>query len=110
MKKVFYDHLVLIEEVVMELDTHELDPNDREELIRLADENLHHQVLDLILKELPKTKHEFFLDHFQKAPEDEKLLHYLRREIGEEIEERIKVEAAKVKKEILAEIKRTKKK
>lgn len=110
MKKVFYDHLVLIEEVVTELDIHELDPNDREELIRLTDENLHHQVLNLILKELPKNKHEFFLDHFQKSPEDEKLLLYLRREIGEEIEDRIKVEAAKVKREILDEIKRTKKK
>jgi GrpB-like predicted nucleotidyltransferase (UPF0157 family) len=62
------------------------------------------------LKELPKTKHEFFLDHFQKSPEDEKLLVYLKREIDEQIEERIKTEAAKVKREILAEIKRAKKK
>lgn len=110
MKKVFYDHLVLIEEIVMELDTHNIDPDDREELIRLADENLHHQVLDLILRELPKAKHELFLNHFQEAPDDEKLLAYLKREINEEIEERIKVEAARVKKEILAEIKRAKKK
>ncbi len=110
MKKVFYDHLVLIEEVITELDLHELDPDDREELIRLADENLHHQVIDLILRELPKPKHEFFLDHFQKAPDDEKLLTFLKREISDEIEEKIKIEAARVKKEILAEIRRAKKK
>ena len=109
MAKIFYDHLVAIEDIVVELDKHELHLEEREELISLADQTLHHHVLDVILTHLPKDKHPEFLEKFHATPHDEKLLEYLKKEIEEDIEMKIKEEAKKVKKEILAEIRRSKK-
>ncbi len=109
MSKIFYDHLVIREEVIAELDKHEVDSDSREELVRHIDAVLHHHVLDVILSHLPSEKHEKFLTAFHASPHDEKLLEYLKSEVEEDIEEKIKVEAEKVKKELLAEIKRAKK-
>ncbi len=110
MAKIFYDHLVIIEEVIQELDNYQLTKDDREELIRLIDQNLHHSVLNLILNNLPAEKHEQFLSDFHKTPHDKKLLEYLKKEVSADIDEKIKKEAQRVKKEILAEIKRSQKK
>jgi hypothetical protein len=107
--KIFYDHLIEIEEIEVELDRHEINSDDREELLRIIDENIHHDVLNLILTSLSKEKHEPFLTKFHQTPHDVELLKYLKEEINEEIEERIKEEIKKVKKEVLSEIKRAKK-
>ncbi len=109
MAKIFYDHLILIEEISTELEQYSLSADEKEELLRLADEALHHHVLETILTHLPEEKHEKFLTAFHKTPYDRKLLDYLKKEIEEDIEEKIRAEAAKVKKEILAEIRRAKK-
>lgn len=105
MKQIFYDHLVLREDIEVELDHYKIDINDREEILRLADETLHHEVLNVILTRLPKEKHQKFLTHFHKNPSDPKLLVELKKDIAD-IEEEIKKIAAKIKKEILQEIKR----
>jgi hypothetical protein len=109
MTKIFYDHLTIIEEVTAELDLYKLSADEREEIIRIIDETMHHRVLDLILTHLPKEKHRTFLEGFHKDPADQKHLDYLRREISAEIDQKIAAEAKKVKQEILAEIKRARK-
>ena len=48
----FYSHLVSFEEVLIELDTLELSPDEKHHLGQLMDSNLHHTVLDAILAEL----------------------------------------------------------
>lgn len=106
MAKIFYDHLTITEEVTVELDHYQIDKEEKEEIIQLIDENIHHRVLDVILQKLPKEKHEEFLRQFTLSPEDNKLLDYLRQEIAD-IEELIIAEANTVKKELLAEIKRS---
>lgn len=106
MTKIFYDHLTITEEIITELDNYRIEKIEREEIIQLVDENVHHRVLDAILKKLPKEKHEEFLTKFSAAPGNIELLDYLRREITD-IEELITREAKLVKKELLAEIKRS---
>lgn len=107
MNKIFYDHLIYREEVIAAIDKHKIAVEEREELVQLADETLHHHVLDVILSNLPQEKHEEFLVKFHNTPFDEKLLDYLKKEIAD-IEEKIATEAKKVKSELLAEIKRAK--
>lgn len=100
MTKIFYDHLVLREEVTIELDKYNLAREEKEELIQLVDETLHHQILNTILTHLPKEKHREFLEKFHKAPHDESLLKYIK-----DFEQEIVKEAQKIKRELLSEIK-----
>lgn len=104
--KIFYDHLVLREEITVELDRYSLNKDDREEIIRLIDETLHHEVLNTILTSLPKEKHHQFLTRYHQRPHDPDLLEYLKTEISD-IEDQIISVAKKVKKEILSEIKKS---
>lgn len=110
MSKIFYDHLVGLKEISIELKGYSLQSEEYEELVKIADETLHHHVLNIILTHLPKEKHQFFLETFHTTPHDEKLLEFLKKEATPEIEKAIKKEAQKVKKEILSEIKRAGKK
>lgn len=105
MKQIFYDHLVIREDIEVELDRYRLDVNDREEILRLVDETLHAEVLHVILSKLPKEKHRKFLTHFHTNPADPDLLSELKKDISD-IENEIQTVAAKVKSEILSEIKR----
>lgn len=108
MSKIFYDHLVQIEEIYLELDKHDLPKENRDELASLIDETTHHRILDTILTHLPQEKHQTFLEKFHASPHDQKLLTYLKSEIAADIEEKIKTEGRKLKAELLAEIKRAK--
>lgn len=100
MTKIFYDHLVVREEVTVELDKYSLAREEKEELIQLVDETLHHQILNTILTHLPKEKHREFLEKFHKAPHDESLLEYIK-----DFEEEIIKTAKKIKSDLLSEIK-----
>lgn len=110
MSKIFYDHLVDVEEITRGLKKYVLQKEEYDELLQIADETLHHHVLNVILTHLPKEKHEIFLENFYAAPHDPKLLDFLKNEGLVEIESKIQSEVKKVKEEILAEIGRTVKK
>jgi len=105
MTKIFYDHLIVFEEVLTELDSYELEPEERSELVILIEENLHHTVLDVILTNLPKEQHEVFLAEFYQTPHSKKLLVFLETHAGPDISDKISQAVAKAKKEILSEIK-----
>lgn len=106
MSKIFYDHLIGLEEISLELKGYSLQAEEYEELVKIADETLHHHVLNVILTHLPKEKHRFFLETFYTTPHDKKLLDFLKKEATPEIESKIIAEAKKVKDEILSEIRR----
>jgi len=110
MAKIFYDHLIKIEEVTAELDNYELTVEEKEEYISLIDETLHNHTLNVILSHLPKQHHKNFLSMFYQGPHRSELLDFLKKETLVDIEEKISEEAGKVKKEILAEIKKAKRK
>ncbi|MFZ5844850.1 MAG: hypothetical protein ACOY0S_00065 [Patescibacteria group bacterium] len=110
MSKIFYDHLIVFEEVIAELDRHPLNPQERQELIALIDETMHHHILDLILSHLPREHHETFLSRFHQAPHNPKLLVFLREVIAIDIEAAIRARAQEVKKQTLAAIHKSRKK
>lgn len=110
MTKIFYDHLTITEEITSTLNSYSMSGDERKELEELIGQTVHHEVLNTILTHLPKEKHEDFLTKFHAAPHDKELLDYLKKEIKIDIEKEIKLQAKKIRKEILEEIKRANKK
>lgn len=104
MSKIFYDHLIVREEIISELDLHELDSDVRNELEGLIDEILNHNVLNLILNHLPKDNHQEFIDRFVSNPSDETLLVFVEERVPVDIRSQIKNHSSKVKDEIKNEI------
>ncbi len=102
MSKIFYDHLIVIEEITAVLDNHSIVAEKRQEVLTIADQTMHHHVLDVILTNLPKEHHEAFLTRFHRAPHDEGLLSFLKEKTAVDIEKEIVNEAQKVRKEIIA--------
>jgi hypothetical protein len=109
MSKIFYDQITIVEEIETELNSYQLSSDEKSELLSLVDQTVHHEVLNTILTHLPKEKHEHFLTKFHAAPHDKALLDYLKKEIKIDIEKEIFLQAKKIKRELLAEIKRAKK-
>ncbi len=105
MSKIFYDRLIIFEEVETEIKNIAKTPEEKEELWEQIEEIINHKVFDLLLGKLPKEKHDTFLKRFEKSPHDEGILTFLTETIGEDIEEFLKIEMEKLKTEILQLIK-----
>jgi hypothetical protein len=110
MPKIFYDYLIVREDITSLLDSHDIDEIEKAELIDLIDETLHHHALNVILSHLPEEHHAEFMSRFTAAPHDEQLLAYLKEKIQVDIEAEIRKQADRIKKEILAEITKSKRK
>src|SRR3972149_1371383 len=108
--KIFYDHLILFEEIFSQFEPLSDNIQDLAELMELVDSQLHHHTLNVIFTHLPAHHHEEFVALFSANPEDEKLLDYLKERVSVDIEKEIAIRAEKIKKEILAEIKAREKK
>lgn len=105
MSKIFYDHLIVLEEVDRQIKDNVETSEEKEELWQVVDEIIHHRVLGCVLDHLPGEYHEEFLGKFHEAPHDESLLDYLNEKIKENIEELIKQEIGGLASEILKELK-----
>lgn len=106
MSKLFFDHLVDLGEIDKQIKEVTKTQEEREELWGLVDEMVHHKVMGCILDNLPKDNHEEFLGLFHKSPHDGKLLFdYLRKIIGENIEDLIKQEIGVLSSDLLDDIK-----
>lgn len=108
MSKLFYDHLINLEDLEEAMREHALEPEEKEELHQLIDEMIHHRVLGCILDQLPREHHEEFLNRFHNAPHDTRIVVFLQIKTPKEvdIEEKILEEVQKLKQELLEEIKR----
>ena len=62
MSKLFYDHLVNIEEIIIVLSEYDISEDDRQQILSTIDETIHHHVLDIIFTHLPREHHEEFLE------------------------------------------------
>jgi hypothetical protein len=102
MSKIFYDHIIVMEEVDSEIKSIAKSHEERDELWGLVDEIIHNRILAKLLDVLPKEVHQEFLDKFHEAPHDEGLIEY--------VEEIIKQEVGGLAFEILQEVKETSKK
>lgn len=104
MSKLFYDHLIIIEEIIAVLDEHKLNLKDRAKILELMDTTLQHEILDVIFSYLPREKHEEFLEKFHGAPHDPLLMQYLKDNSAVNIELAILDRANKTKKKLLREL------
>lgn len=104
MSKLFYDHLIVIEEIVAVLDEHRLPPRDRAKILELMDATLQNEILDVIFTYLPREKHEEFLEKFHAAPHDTGLMQYLKDNSPVNIELAILDRANKTKRKFLKEV------
>src|SRR5689334_22775888 len=106
MSKLFFDHLIILDKVELEIKKASSSKEEKEELWSLVDEIVNHRAIEKILDKLPKDSHGEFLDLFHKAPHNEDLLiGYLKQKIGENVEEILKAEFGDIASEILTEIK-----
>jgi hypothetical protein len=104
MTKLFYDHLIIIEEVTEVLVTHQLTQRECQEILELVDRAMHSEILNTIFKHLPKPHHEMFLVHLHAAPHDRKILEFIKEKSAVDIEKEILKTANAVKKKVIKEI------
>jgi hypothetical protein len=104
MSKLFFDHLILFEEVDKKIKKVASSVEEKEELWGLIDEMVHHKAFDVILGKLPRDNHEEFLEMFHAHPHDEVMLFdYLKNKIDKNIEEILRAEFGNLTYEILKE-------
>lgn len=59
--KHFYHHIVVIDSIHIGLDSLDLEPHEKEELVMLVENNIHHAILDAMLSELEEGDKKVFL-------------------------------------------------
>ena len=109
MTKVFYDHLLLLNEVFVEIETLEIPESEKKQLKNLVDETAHHEVLTFILDTLPQPHHEEFLTRFHQAPFDLNLVVFLADRAGKNMHQELSTFGKKYKKRVKSELKKHKK-
>lgn len=103
MKKYFYSHLVDIEILETELEDLELSDEEKQELLDLAHKNIHSEVLDVVLSELPGEDKKKFA-HLVKEENHEEIWFHLKDRINM-AEEKIKQAIEQIKAELREDIK-----
>lgn len=104
MSKLFYDHLIALEDVEEEIKNVAETEEERHELWHIVDEIIHHRMLEFFLDHLEEHYHDEFLHNFHEAPHDELHLHFLNENIEGEIEEMIRDEVKNLGSEILQKL------
>lgn len=107
MKKHFYSHVVETSSLSLALGEMDLSQEERKHLIELAQDNLHHAILDVVLSELSdKDKQKFLL--LLSQDDQEKIWKLLTQRI-DHVEDKIKKTANELKKELHKDIEDSKK-
>jgi len=104
MAKLFFDHLVNLEELEKEINSVARTPEEKLELWQIVDEMIHHKVFDCILENLDKEHHEEFMDHVHVRPHDHNIFDFLKDKIKDDIEETIRQRVSDLASEILLDI------
>ena len=74
MSKLFFDHILELDELEAHLRDIAETEEERHELWHIIDDIIHHEVLDCIFDHLPHEHHEEFLEKYHSAPYDESLI------------------------------------
>lgn len=104
--KYFYSHLIDLSELEHEIETLDISPSEKSELMDLADVNLHQTVLDAILSQLTDTDKKRFMELLLHG-EDEKIWSHLNEKV-EKVEDKITKAANDIKQELKEDIKKVK--
>lgn len=102
MKKNFYSHIIETSSLSLALGDMDLSQEERVHLISLAEDNLHHTILDAVLSELSDEDKKLFLVHLTESNHD-KIWKLLNEKI-ENVEGKIKNIAETLKKELHEDI------
>jgi hypothetical protein len=104
MSKLFYDHLIVFEEIEAKLSSYNFSsPDEKEEVHQMIEESVHYRVMACILDHLPREHHNQFLELFHRSPHHPGLLTFLKDRV-ENIEEIIKKEVKDLEKVLLKDI------
>lgn len=101
MSKLFYDHLVSLEEFEEKLNSRGLKSGDKEELGKIVDDLVGQKVVNTVLSHLPVHCHQEFLMMFKEEPGSESILIYIKEKSGKDIEGIIKDDLKNVHRELL---------
>ena len=106
MKKRFYSHVIETSSLTLALGDMDLTPEERKHLVELAQDNLHHAILDVVLSELsPEDKQKFLI---LLSQDDQEKIWKLLIERVDHVEEKIKKTAEELKKELHKDIEESK--
>ncbi len=108
--KLFYDHIIIIDEILQEVEILEIESSDKKLLRELIDDMVTHAVMTHILDLLPHEHHEEFLERFHTAPHDLYLMQYLEKKTNKNMHAEITGVGNRLKKEIRKEFKKHTKK
>ncbi|MCH7641220.1 hypothetical protein IID22_03420 [Patescibacteria group bacterium] len=106
MSKLFFDYLIILDDLELEIKEIAESEEERHELWQIVDETINNRVLEVLLDRLAEEHHDEFLNRFHEAPYDERLIIFLNHRIEGNIENIIKEEVESLAIEILREIKR----
>lgn len=106
MSKHFFSHLVEVDTLHLELENHNLEVEEREELKKLIDESIYHTVLEAILSELSEDDKKIFLSHLVDDDHG-KIWEFVNNKV-ENIEDKILKASEDIKKKLHSDIKESK--
>lgn len=101
-KKHFYSDIVTLDSVVDDLSALDLSRDEKKELEQIAHDHLHETILDAILSELSERDKKIFLANLTYDTHD-KVWKHLNEKV-DNIEEKIKIAADKLKDELRADV------
>jgi hypothetical protein len=105
MSKLFFDHLLALEEVEVIIKKNFSSKEEKEEHWKLVDEIIIHNALEKVFDNLPKENCGEFLEIFHKCPHDEVyIFKYLNSKTGKDMEEVLRRELKMMGTEILKEL------
>jgi len=107
MAKTFADHILKKDEIHTHIELYVTDADQKKELIELVEDIFTHHLLDTVLTHLPKHHHDGFTELLKEGLSDPKILRFLKDKIEVDIEKEIEKTALKLKKEILADMKKS---
>jgi len=108
MQKYFYSNLIDTTSITLELAEMDLTQEERVHLVSLVESNIHHAILDIVLSELSEEDKKEFLNHLTSDNHD-KVWELLNSKV-EHIEDKIKVAAQELKKELHKDIREAREK
>lgn len=97
MSKVYYDKLLILNDIEDLVKKKAHSSEEKEELWNLVDEIVHHKAMDFVLTILDRKHHEEFIEIFHKCPHDEILIFgYLKDKTNSDVESMMKKEFEKI--------------
>lgn len=106
MVKHFYSLIVETETLFLEINSLEISDSEKNHLKSLAESHIHSTVIDTVLSSLPADDKKTFIEHLN-TKDHERIWKFLHSKI-EDAEEKIKIAAEVIKRDLLNDIKEAK--